>query len=112
EDLVHTIRARTKVTLLVTSRSRPVWANARRILYGEIVELGLEELKMNEAESEALLSALPAADARRFATLAAGWPAVLGLGAVAHTSLLPSEQLPDDIYNFLADEVIRSISEP
>jgi DNA-binding CsgD family transcriptional regulator len=112
EDLVNTIRARTNLTLLVTARVRPTWASARRILYGEILEVGLEELKMNAAESESLLSALPAADAEELATLASGWPAVLGLAAVAYPNLHHSQPLPDDLYNFLADEILRAVSEP
>ena len=40
------------VRLLVTSRSRPRWATARRVLYGEICELGGSSLAMINEEAQ------------------------------------------------------------
>ena len=42
--------------LLLTSRKRPSWASARRLLYGEIYELGRNELAMDQEEAASVLS--------------------------------------------------------
>jgi ATP/maltotriose-dependent transcriptional regulator MalT len=78
EDFVEGIITRTPARVLLTSRSRPRWADARRILYGELYELGQIPLAMSEEEAELLLRHVGAKPARGLAALAHGWPAVLG----------------------------------
>ena len=43
--------------LLLTSRKRPSWASARRLLYGEIYELGRNELAMDQDEAASVFVA-------------------------------------------------------
>src|SRR5438132_8656713 len=52
---VERLLALTQVRLLVTTRRRPRWATARRVLYGEVVELGREELALTPGETSALV---------------------------------------------------------
>ena len=40
--------------LLLTSRKRPSWASARRLLYGEIYEVGRNELAMDQDEAASM----------------------------------------------------------
>ena len=79
EDFVEGIVRRTPARILLTSRSRPRWADARQILYGELYEIGQIPLAMCEEEAETLLQHVGTKPARGLAALAHGWPAVLGL---------------------------------
>src|SRR6476660_9061277 len=52
EDLVAGIIRRTSTRVFLTSRLRPSWAEARRILYGEVYELGQSPLALSQDEEE------------------------------------------------------------
>jgi ATP/maltotriose-dependent transcriptional regulator MalT len=90
--------------LLVTTRDRPNWATARRILYGEIFELEREALAMSDGEAKEVLAHrgdhVPALVER-----AKGWPAVIGLAALAEEVTLPDDDLPAALYDYFAEEV-------
>ena len=75
--------------LLLTSRKRPSWASARRLLYGEIYELGRNELAMDQDEAASVLSHRKDAPAAGLVALAEGWPAVIGLAALTDELELP-----------------------
>ena len=75
--------------LLLTSRKRPSWASARRLLYGEIYELGRNELAMDQDEAASVLSHRKDAPAAGLVALAEGWPAVIGLAALTDDIELP-----------------------
>ena len=81
--------------LLLTSRKRPSWASARRLLYGEIYELGRNELAMDQEEAASVLSHRKDAPAAGLVALAEGWPAVIGLAALTDELELPEGSLPD-----------------
>jgi len=108
EDFVEGIITRTPARVLLTSRSRPRWADARRILYGELYELGQIPLAMSEEEAELLLRHVGAKPARGLAALAHGWPAVLGLAAHSDYPMLPSTDLPAALYEFFAEELYQT----
>ncbi|MBV8598171.1 MAG: AAA family ATPase, partial [Actinobacteria bacterium] len=44
ESLIDELRRRLDLRLFVGSRTRPAWADARRALYGDIIEFGVDEL--------------------------------------------------------------------
>jgi len=94
EDFVEGIIKRTPARILLTSRRRPKWADARQILYGEVYEIGQIPLAMSEEEAEALLRHVGAKPARGLAALAHGWPAVLGLAAHSEHPNVPTSDLP------------------
>ena len=56
ERFVDDLLRRSPIKLLLTSRKRPRWASARRLLYGEIYELGRNELAMDHDEAAAVLA--------------------------------------------------------
>jgi ATP/maltotriose-dependent transcriptional regulator MalT len=108
EDFVEGIVKQTPARILLTSRTRPRWADARQILYGELYELGQIPLAMSEDEAEALLGHVGAKPARGLAALAHGWPAVLGLAAHSDSPHLPPTDLPTALYEFFAEELYQT----
>src|SRR4051812_25425224 len=54
ESLVDRLLTLAPVRLLVTTRRRPRWATARRLLYGDVVEVGRDELALTAEEAAAV----------------------------------------------------------
>jgi ATP/maltotriose-dependent transcriptional regulator MalT len=98
-------QAATSTPMLLTSRRRPEWASARRLLYGEIYELGQAALAMTEAEAHRVLGDVSVASAGGLVALAQGWPAVIGLAAHAHTSIPVEQAMPETLYDYFAEEL-------
>jgi LuxR family maltose regulon positive regulatory protein len=92
------------VRLFVTSRNRPRWATARRVLYGEIFELERDALAMSDSEAEEVLGQR-AEHAPELVERAQGWPAVIGLAALTDALTLPDDDLPATLYDYFAEEV-------
>lgn len=110
EALVDELLTLTSLRLLVTSRVRPSWATPRRLLYGELHELGQHALAMNEQEVLSVLVHSEDSAARVLMGLANGWPAVIGLAAFADVSaLLEQDGLPSDLHDYIADELYGSL---
>jgi LuxR family transcriptional regulator, maltose regulon positive regulatory protein len=98
------------VQLLLTSRKRPSWASARRLLYGEVYELGRNELAMDHDEAASVLAHRKDAPAAGLVALAEGWPAVIGLAALTDDIELPEGSLPDALYEYFAEELYQAAS--
>ena len=94
--------------LLLTSRKRPSWASARRLLYGEIYELGRNELAMDQEEAASVLSHRKDAPAAGLVALAEGWPAVIGLAALTESLSYLRAMCPDRLYEYFAEELYRA----
>ena len=97
--------------VVVTSRSRPTWASAREFLYGHVIELGQPTLALTMEEAQSVLSSQRGAVAEDLAVLAGGWPAVIGLAAIAPTSALVAEDLPGRLDDYFAEEVLAALSD-
>jgi LuxR family maltose regulon positive regulatory protein len=95
------------IRLVVTSRRRPAWASARRVLHGDVVELGEAQLAMTEAEGSEALAGSPAAAAGSFVKQARGWPAVIAMAARISWLETPADRAADVLYRYLAEEVLR-----
>ena len=110
DSFVDQVAREAPINLLIASRIRPRWATARRLLYGEIYEIGRSSLAMDHDEALAILG--PSDDARLpgLVALAEGWPAVIALAALAPTDDLPPSELPSSLHDFFADELYRSLS--
>jgi LuxR family maltose regulon positive regulatory protein len=105
EGFVERLIELAPLQLLVTSRNRPTWATARRILYGEVFELDRETLAMSDAEAREVL-AHRGEHAPVLVERAQGWPAVIGLAALTDSLALPPEHdLPATLYDYFAEEV-------
>jgi DNA-binding NarL/FixJ family response regulator len=110
DSFVEQLAQDAPLNLLIGTRSRPRWATARRLLYGEIYEIGRNSLAMDHDEALAVLG--PTDDARLpgLVALAEGWPAVIALAALAPTDDLPQSELPTSLHEFFADELYRSLT--
>ena len=97
-----------QLRVLVTSRRRPRWASARRILYAEITEIGRDQLAMNAEEAgRALGDDRSSESVRALVTQAEGWPALIGLAALTASREIPGERVSEALYRYFAEEVVR-----
>ncbi len=78
---------------LATSRVRPSWARARRVVYGGVVILGRDELEMTDAEVSKTVGHTRAQVPTLFEN-AMGWPAIVGLAARVGPARLEGHTLP------------------
>ncbi len=108
-ELVSVIEGRSRVRMLIASRSRPAWAPHRRVIYGEVEQIVRDDLAMDESESKLVLGARP--DLRTLVSQAQGWPAVLSLAAGTGRIRLPNGAMPEELYAFIAEELYQSVPE-
>jgi LuxR family transcriptional regulator, maltose regulon positive regulatory protein len=94
--------------ILLATRERPSWATARRILYGELYEIGPIPLAMSEQEAEEVLPEMQGGRAHGLVAVAHGWPAVIGLAAISGYETLPDRDLPGTLYEFFAEELYQA----
>jgi LuxR family transcriptional regulator, maltose regulon positive regulatory protein len=95
-----------QLRVLVTSRRRPRWASARRILYGEITEIDRDQLAMNAEEAGRVLDDRSDEVVRALVAQAEGWPALIGLAALTEREI-PEERVSEALYRYFAEEVVR-----
>jgi len=111
ERFVETLVRETPLRLLIASRNRPGWASSRLRLYGDLFELGREELQMTPEEARDVLAPVADEEQRaRLVELCHGWPAVLGLAARAPSPSPPQDVLLDGLYDYFAEELFQSAS--
>ncbi|MGH3142703.1 MAG: hypothetical protein ACRDO9_06190, partial [Gaiellales bacterium] len=108
EEFVERVLALCPLKLLLTSRKRPSWATSRRILYGDIYEIGRSLLAMSQEEAEQVLADRRGSEARGLIALADGWPAVIGLAALTEEIDLPDDGLPEALYDYFAEELYQA----
>jgi LuxR family transcriptional regulator, maltose regulon positive regulatory protein len=106
EDFVDWVLTLVPVRMLVTTRRRPAWASARRVLYGEIMEISAEQLAMTDEEASRVLEDRPGESVRMLVRQAQGWPALIGLAALSASLDLPEEQVSDALFRYFAEEVL------
>jgi LuxR family transcriptional regulator, maltose regulon positive regulatory protein len=110
ESFIEAFISKAKVPLLVTSRTRPRWASAKRLLYGEIVELGRNVLAMTHEEAARTLPNKHSALSGLVA-LAEGWPAVIGLASLVRSPvLLVGDEIPQTLHSYFAEELYQDLS--
>jgi LuxR family maltose regulon positive regulatory protein len=113
ESLIEHLIDRTNLPFLIASRTRPVWATARKLLYGEIVELGRNLLAMTQEEAAATFAqhqrAVPLPG---LVGLAEGWPAVIGLAALLPPTAPPEgSDVPQALHEYFAEELYTNLNE-
>jgi DNA-binding CsgD family transcriptional regulator len=96
-----------RLKALIASRTKPSWATARRILYGEIFELRSHLLAMDRHEATAVLGVDRPADVNQLLVAAEGWPAVIGLAALTGNS--NTLNLHESLYDYFAEELLRTV---
>lgn len=107
EEFVDWLLTLTPLRLLVTSRRRPSWASARRVLYGEVMEIGRDDLAMTTAEAAQILEGRSTEAVRALVAQAEGWPALIGLAAMSAAAEIPEERVADALLRYFAEEVFR-----
>ncbi len=108
EEFVERVLALCPVKLFLTSRKRPSWATSRRLLYGDIYEIGRSLLAMSQEEAEQVLADRRGSEASGLVALADGWPAVIGLAALTDEIELPDEGVPEALYAYFAEELYQA----
>jgi LuxR family transcriptional regulator, maltose regulon positive regulatory protein len=107
ERFVDLLTEHTPLQLVVTSRRRPAWSTARRILYGEIQEIDRRALAMEPDEAVAVLGR-DRGDVEVLLSQAKGWPAVIGLAALTNHQTLPQSDLLA-LEEFFSEEVLQTL---
>jgi ATP/maltotriose-dependent transcriptional regulator MalT len=105
ESFFEELVALTEFRLLITSRERPSWLGARRVIYGEAAVVDMDTLAFTDEEARAVLGA---ESAERLLIEARGWPAVIGLAAMRGATDVAAGLPPDDLYRFFAEDLFRS----
>jgi ATP/maltotriose-dependent transcriptional regulator MalT len=109
---VYDLCDRLEARLIVASRVRPIWATARRELYGDRLELGSAELALSADESAELLSSATPALRETLLIRARGWPAVIGIASVRNsTRRAPGEAVTTTLFRFFAEELFSTTRE-
>lgn len=113
EQLLSTLVDQLHIRFLITTRTRPAWFTPRLEVYGEGLEIGVDELAMTDEEATEVLATGSAATGRaRLLRTAAGWPAVVGLAAMSgEVDVTPERLLSNTLYDYLAQEHLASVSE-
>ena len=108
EDLIGRIVLDGVNRVVVASRVRPTWLTARRLTYGEVLEIDAHELALTLEEADAVFQAVGRSPDRELVTLADGWPAALTLAVLAEHDASTVTGALDD---FLAQEVCRALED-
>src|ERR1700749_4432001 len=110
EDLLSMLVEGLDIRFLITTRTRPDWFTPRLAVYGEALEIGVDELSMTDQEAARVLTKVDAVAGRaRLMRTADGWPAVLGLAAMSgDVDFTSSKLLSQTLYDFLASELLAS----
>jgi LuxR family maltose regulon positive regulatory protein len=108
EELIRRLFVVSGRRVLLTSRQRPIWSSARELLYGEFFELGQSSLAMNNEEADAVMASR-STEASGLVALADGWPAVIGLAALAPSAITLEEGFPEALHDYFAEELFASL---
>src|SRR6266516_3304483 len=112
ERLIDAVVARGTIPLFVTSRIRPSWVSAKRLLYGEVAEFGPNILAMTHEEAaRAVPRKTDASVLAGLMALAEGWPAVSGLASLVQSpKLLVGDEIPEALHSYFAEELYQELS--
>ena len=105
ERFVEGLLSASSVQMLIAGRSRPGWASARMLVYGEIYEIGRNLLAMSNEEADHILTSTGKHSRGGLISLFDGWPALVGLMTTPDGWELPTEGMPDELYSYFADEL-------
>jgi ATP/maltotriose-dependent transcriptional regulator MalT len=108
EEFVDWLLALSPLRLLVTTRRRPTWVSARRVLYGEITELTRDELAMTAEEGRLVLADGRGEAVAELVEQAQGWPALIGLAGLSASFSMPTARISEALFQYFAEEVLRN----
>src|SRR3954453_5279187 len=98
------------IRMILATRTRPAWATARRVLYGEIFELTQTELSMTDPEASAVLDSTQSPKPPQpLLELVCGWPAVIGLAALTHADGDQAPTVAPRLFDYFAREMYDAL---
>jgi LuxR family transcriptional regulator, maltose regulon positive regulatory protein len=107
EAFVEELVTLTDFRLLLTSRERPGWLAARKVVYGEATVIEMDALAFTDEEARAVLGERKAGREQILAE-ARGWPAVIGLAAMhGESSGAPQLDRAKRLDDFFAEDLLR-----
>jgi len=112
EELLARFVEAVPLRVLLTSRTRPAFLTARKVVYGEAACIEADQLAFTVEEARAVLTADSAHLGDEILGSARGWPAVIGLAARRRVE--PSDVTDRDregLYEFFAADLFRSAPE-
>jgi LuxR family transcriptional regulator, maltose regulon positive regulatory protein len=109
DELIRRLFVTTGRRLLLTSRQRPAWSSARELLYGTFFELGQSSLAMDTEEANAVIASGDREAASGLVAVAGGWPAVIGLAALAPGTIRLEDGFPEELHDYFAEELFASL---
>ncbi len=109
ETFFEELVALTELRLLITSRERPSWFSARRVVYGQAAVIEMDALAFTDDEARVVLGD---DSSERLLAEARGWPAVIGLAAMRGVVDVAADMQPDELYRFFAEDLFQSASPP
>ncbi|MDE3191725.1 MAG: hypothetical protein KGL94_13005, partial [Acidobacteriota bacterium] len=98
----------TEFRLLITSRERPTWLAARKVVYGEAAVVEMDALAFTDEEAFEVMGGRGG----EIVAEARGWPAVIGLAAMRKSDDVTAGLAPDELYRFFAEDLFRNVSPP
>jgi LuxR family transcriptional regulator, maltose regulon positive regulatory protein len=107
DEFLESLLRNSALRLLVTTRSRPPWSSARRLVHGHVMEIGATQLAMTAEEAEQLLGGHAVGNVRDLVEKANGWPAILGLASAAARTDAPQHTVSDALFRYFAEEVLN-----
>lgn len=111
EAFIEELVALTEFRLLLTSRERPGWLAARKVVYGEATVIEMDALAFTDEEARAVLGERKAGR-EQILTEARGWPAVIGLAAMRSTPKGTRFAEARDLFAFFAEDLFARASPP
>ena len=110
EAFIEELVTLTDFRLLLTSRERPGWLAARKVVYGEATVIEMDALAFTDEEARAVLGERKAGREQILAE-ARGWPAVIGLAAMHNESLVATQlDRVKRLDDFFAEDLLRKSS--
>jgi ATP/maltotriose-dependent transcriptional regulator MalT len=109
-DLLRELQLQTGLRLLLSSRIRPPWASARLQLYGELLELGADDLALTRDEVIQIVGRRTR-EANDILERTRGWPAVVSLAAQTNAELSSATgAAATTLFRYFAEELFRASS--
>jgi DNA-binding NarL/FixJ family response regulator len=108
EEMVAVLLAELPTRALIASRTKPAWASARDVIYGNNAEIGAIELALTPEEAVQVLGRRPDLDG--LLAEARGWPALIALASGLGRAEAAPTGMTETLHRYVAEELFRSAS--
>ena len=108
EEFVERVLALCPLKLFLTSRKRPSWATSRRLLYGDVYEIGRSLLAMSQEEAEQVLADRRSSEAKASSLWQTDGRLSSAWRRLTEEIELPDDGLPEALYDYFAEELYQA----